>query len=136
EDLQSARDLEGPLQGERERVARSAGWALILSPLIRRITLLLESGEWIDRFPGSMLRRVHGHEHTVLDLLDQHLMFVLVRVTVVVSETDLTHDAVPLSAFEQIAGPLGTSCLGRGLAHDDHRLVRRRRVIRRFLAEP
>src|SRR5438132_2761888 len=63
-------------------------------------------------------------------------MFVLVRVTVVVGETDLTHDAVPLSAFEQIAGPLGTSCLGRGLAHDDHRLVRRRRVIRRFLAEP
>src|SRR5947209_5240609 len=94
--------------------------------LIPRISLLLESGKWINRFPGSILRWVNGHERTVLDLLDQHLMSVLVRVTVVVGETDLTHDAVPLSPFEHLADPLGASRLGRCLAHDDHRLVCRR----------
>src|SRR6266571_356790 len=92
-----------PQSGEkdliRESLAPRSG-ERVAEGRVRDRASLTPAGERIHRFPGSVLRRPHGLLDAVLNLLDQHLVLVLIRIAGVVGESHFTHQAVPLAVLE------------------------------------
>src|SRR3954465_1724686 len=96
---------------------------------------LLPAGERPDRLAALEILRPDGDEFPVLDLLDQHLVLVLVGGALVVGELHRPVERVPAALVERILRLLAIAGrLGRGLAEDVHRSVRGRRVVAGRLA--
>src|SRR6185436_10737040 len=77
--------------------------------------------ERIDGLLRGSLERENRLVFTVLDLLDEHLVVVLIRVAGVVGELDGAHDAVPLAGLEELARLLRIRLPARGrLGHHHH----------------
>src|SRR3954471_4796386 len=100
------------------------------SPPPGRFERLLPAGEGPERLAGGQVLGPYGDELPVLDLLDQHLVLVLVGVAVVVGELDGAIQRFPAAGIERLAGflPVAVS-LRRRLRQDPHRRVSRGGVI-------
>src|SRR5438445_961781 len=96
---------------------------------------LLPAREWPDGLSGRQLLRPHREEFAALDLLDQHLVLVLVGIALVVGELDRAVEGVPTAALEGGPELLAVAAgLGRFLREDPHRGVCGRRVVAGALA--
>src|SRR5256885_11892976 len=90
----------------------------------------LPARERPERLPRLQLLGPDGDELAVLDLLDQHLVLVLVRVALVVGELHRAIDGLPASAVERLARLLAVAVrLCDGLGENPHRRVGGRRVV-------
>src|SRR5947207_4469663 len=92
--------------------------------------ILLPAGEWPERLAGLEFLWPDGDEFPVLDLVDQHLVLVLVRVPVVVGELHRAVEGFPGAGVERLARLLAVAVrLRTRLCQDPHRGVRGRRVV-------
>src|SRR4051812_37401124 len=82
---------------ERSPSGRAAAGSILL-----RTPRSLPAGERPERLAGGEVLGPHGDELAVLDLLDQHLVLVLVGVALVVGKLDLAVQRVPASAVQRL----------------------------------